>query len=55
MTVSDITIHKATHPLQRFNNSSVLYDNVAVVMSPTKVVRTMVQDAKPQFGDVKKI
>ena len=55
MTLLDVAVDNPAHPFQRFKNPGIFDHHVAVMVSPTQIVGPMVQDAEPQFCDVKQI
>lgn len=55
MTLLDVAVDNSAHPFQRLKNPRIFDHHVAVMVAPTQIVWAMVQDAEPQFGDVKQI
>jgi hypothetical protein len=48
-------LQDVVHPLKRLEDASVLHNHIAVVMTPTKVIRPMIERTVPQFLYMKKI
>ena len=55
MTVIDIALDNLLHPLQRFENASVLNDYIAVVMPPANIVGPVIKLSHLQLLDMKEI
>ena len=55
MTFVNVPVQNVPHPFERFADSRIFHNNVAVMVSPAKIIRAVVQDADSQFGNVKEI
>ena len=49
MTVLNIALNNLIHPPQRFGDTSILHDNVAVMVPPAEIIRTMIESAYAQL------
>ena len=45
MTSLNVAVENFAHPFERLDDSRIFHDHVAMMMSPTHVVGTMIQNA----------
>ena len=55
MTPCTVSVQNIPHPFKCLGDTRVLYHNIAVVVPPTHIVRSVIQYAHSQFGYMKQI
>lgn len=55
MTFLHVSTQNLIHPAQCFVNSSVLDDDIAVMMPPPEIVRAMIEHAHAEFAYMKQV